>query len=227
MEGSGAQVVGRIEDETEEEEEEAAVPPGKEEQLELVVEEDPDKPAVSVSEFGISWQGRRYIWLGRVCVIRVGHTAVFVGPHWYCTLLMLSVIVGVGLMFVFRVAVTLHWLHVLGGALAVLSSSEALLRCALIDPGILQPAAGSPGGPVNPTQLFPSTGNRRCSSCLIMQPRGTVHCEFCHVCVEEWDHHCPWMGKCIGKSNLNEFYAFLCTSLTSLAYIVVVVMLSA
>mmetsp|Transcript_428 Transcript_428/g.1429 ORF Transcript_428/g.1429 Transcript_428/m.1429 type:complete len:224 (+) Transcript_428:98-769(+) len=205
----------------------SVAPVEKEEELELVNEEDPQKPPVSVADHGIAWQGRRHTWLGRVFVMRIGGRAAFVGPHWYCTVLMLGVIVGVGSMFIFRVAIDLHWLHIVGGALALLGSSEALLRCALVDPGILQPHPNGPGGAVHPQQLMPSTGDHKCSACLIMQPRGTMHCEFCQVCVAGWDHHCPWMGKCIGKSNINEFYTFLCTSMTSLAYIVVVTMLSA
>lgn len=31
----------------------------------------------------------------------------------------------------------------------------------------------------------------------------------CHVCVEGYDHHCPWTGKCIGKRNVRYFYAWL------------------
>jgi len=208
----------------------AAVPApslAQEEEIELVVEQDLKHPACSVADHGIAWQGRRHVWLGRICAIRLcGGRAVFVGPHWYCTLLMLAVIVGVGLMFIFRVALGLHVVHVVGGALALLGSAEALLRCALLDPGILLPHPSGPGGAVQPTQLLPSTGERQCSACHITQPRGAMHCEFCHVCVAGWDHHCPWMGKCIGEKNLKEFYAFLCTSMTSLAYIVIVTMLS-
>ena len=34
----------------------------------------------------------------------------------------------------------------------------------------------------------------------------TVHCSKCGLCVEEFNHHCGWIGKCIGKNNLYEFY---------------------
>lgn len=37
----------------------------------------------------------------------------------------------------------------------------------------------------------------------------------CHVAL-----HCsPWTGKCIGKYNLNWFYAFLATMLTLIVYV--------
>mmetsp|Transcript_43808 Transcript_43808/g.135348 ORF Transcript_43808/g.135348 Transcript_43808/m.135348 type:complete len:272 (+) Transcript_43808:562-1377(+) len=62
-------------------------------------------------------------------------------------------------------------------------------------------------------------GGRRCSTCNLVQPRGCSHCEFCQVCVEGFDHHCPWMGKCIGRNNLCAFYTFIAVSMSSLAYI--------
>ena len=34
----------------------------------------------------------------------------------------------------------------------------------------------------------------------------TVHCSKCGMCIEEFNHHCDWIGKCIGKNNLYEFY---------------------
>ena len=28
----------------------------------------------------------------------------------------------------------------------------------------------------------------------------------CGMCIEEYDHHCDWVGKCIGKKNMSDFY---------------------
>ena len=37
----------------------------------------------------------------------------------------------------------------------------------------------------------------------------TKHCQFCNICVEGNDHHCPWTGKCIGKNNQKSFIIFV------------------
>ncbi|EFX61308.1 hypothetical protein DAPPUDRAFT_18257, partial [Daphnia pulex] len=35
------------------------------------------------------------------------------------------------------------------------------------------------------------------------------HCDICGVCIEKMDHHCPWLGTCIGKKNYKQFLLFL------------------
>jgi hypothetical protein len=31
----------------------------------------------------------------------------------------------------------------------------------------------------------------------------------CRACIDGYDHHCPWTGKCIGRGNVKYFYAWL------------------
>ena len=35
-----------------------------------------------------------------------------------------------------------------------------------------------------------------------------AHCPDCNVCVAGYDHHCVWMGQCIGKRNYKQFIRF-------------------
>lgn len=48
-----------------------------------------------------------------------------------------------------------------------------------------------------------------CSTCDIYRPPRTVHCGICECCIERLDHHCPWLGTCVGKRNYKYFIVFV------------------
>lgn len=62
-----------------------------------------------------------------------------------------------------------------------------------------------------------------CYECKIYErvDRNITHCDNCGVCIEGYDHHCPWTGKCIGRKNISFFNIFLYSILIVIFYFII------
>ena len=71
-----------------------------------------------------------------------------------------------------------------------------------------------------------------CVTCFVYRPPRTVHCNFCDNCVYGFDHHCKWLGTCVGALNYKKFIWFLiflntleiCNFALAISHIVLVAM---
>ena len=92
--------------------------------------------------------------------------------------------------------------------------------CICSDPGVIPKNDFTISG-IDPEKLFYTKQNKFifirgvkyksnfCVSCKIFLSPNTFHCKICNNCVESFDHHCTWLGNCIGKNNYKYFCLFL------------------
>jgi len=108
--------------------------------------------------------------------------------------------------------------YVIAGYL-VLIANVTLMFAAFTDPGIVP--RGKPLQEDNPFAEQKSPTVRKiivngieletkwCDTCDIYRPIRTSHCGICNNCVENFDHHCPWTGNCIGRRNYRYYLIFI------------------
>jgi len=111
------------------------------------------------------------------------------------------------------------------GCILLILTDYFLLRTLATDPGIIMKSLAFMEQPLELSDIpRRATLKTKCSSvtiksyfhkvkychtCNIYRPPRTTHCGICDVCVEVFDHHCPWLGTCIGKRNYKFFYLFV------------------
>ncbi|KAF3691743.1 Palmitoyltransferase ZDHHC18 [Channa argus] len=141
------------------------------------------------------------------------------------------IVVTCGLFFAFDCPFLVDHITVLIpviGAVLFVFVVISLLRTSFTDPGILPRA--TPDEAADIEKQIDTSGSstyrppprtreilinqqvvklKYCFTCKMFRPPRTSHCSLCDNCVERFDHHCPWVGNCVGKRNYRFFYSFI------------------
>uniref|UniRef100_A0A1B0AR27 Palmitoyltransferase n=1 Tax=Glossina palpalis gambiensis TaxID=67801 RepID=A0A1B0AR27_9MUSC len=107
------------------------------------------------------------------------------------------------------------------GAVLYFFTMSSLLRTTFTDPGVIPRASYDEAAYIEKQIEVPNSLNsptyrppprtkevlvkgqtvklKYCFTCKIFRPPRASHCSQCDNCVERFDHHCPWVGNCVGK----------------------------
>ena len=138
-----------------------------------------------------------------------------IGPHWFLTLFLNILITTLGgVIFIFIIK-TLNFIYHMLFYIFYLMVIFLLNRTALIHPG---------------TEINKINSIHKycfCDKCKIYyNPDEKVsHCSLCKMCIKKMDHHCVWVGKCVGQNNLFSFYEMILAVGIFYIYIIICVII--
>jgi len=138
-----------------------------------------------------------------------------IGPHWFMTFFLNLLILSLGyVLYIFVVRILSIWFS-FGYFLFLIILVIFLDRTALLNPEIVL------------NKNIDKDNYIYCDRCKIYyNPNDKVqHCSLCKVCIKNLDHHCVWVGKCVGRNNIKSFFGMIIAVAIFYIYIIACVVI--
>jgi len=158
------------------------------------------------------WQGNNYFF----CYGRV-----MLGPRPCALPASLTLILGPFGTYVYFVLpqMSSNVIHLaIASSLCIIAVVSFLIASAT-DPGVVP--RRSPLNVPSDTLDVDGVALRYCNTCQHFRPPRCKHCKFCNNCVMNFDHHCPFLGTCVGQRNYRSFVVFIGTTCVLSGYLMV------
>ena len=136
-----------------------------------------------------------------------------IGPHYFMTIFLNLLILSLGyVLYIFVIKVLNIWVS-FGYFFFVVIVLYFLDRTALLNAEIVM------------NKNMGIDNYLYCDRCKVYyNPKDKVqHCSLCKVCIKRLDHHCVWVGKCVGKNNIKSFFVMIIAVAFFYIYIIVCV----
>eukprot|EP00475_Leptophrys_vorax_P009424 TRINITY_DN1626_c0_g1_i1.p1 TRINITY_DN1626_c0_g1~~TRINITY_DN1626_c0_g1_i1.p1 ORF type:complete len:284 (-),score=41.90 TRINITY_DN1626_c0_g1_i1:21-872(-) len=154
--------------------------------------------------------------LGKTKILCGGRCIV--GPSWGTFLVTVFLISSLSLPHLFLIGVFYGFAWIAFYVIWIGIVFNFLFRAAFTDPGIIPRNTGETVKPIPPQKVTdPKDPNyiefKYCQTCRIHRNSRAKHCRYCDNCVEKFDHHCPWIGTCVGARNYRFFIGFVLSTI--------------
>lgn len=107
----------------------------------------------------------------------------------------------------------------------LLVTTISYLRTVFTNPGYVETPAFEKGEKKVKTRSFADASKiGYCPICKVEKPPRAHHCSECKRCVRRMDHHCVWVGNCVGEDNHRMFVQFLFWATVSLVVTLVIIL---
>ena len=165
----------------------------------------------------------------RFCFKKLGHTLcllsdkkgnpiIMIGPHWTLYVCFCGSITSGYSLFFFGFWKKINLFLKIAGIFSFSLYFISYTGTFLLNPGY-------PERDENSLLGIPRIKFKYCNKCKIWErvDRKISHCNDCGVCVEGYDHHCHWTGKCIGRKTIFLFNTFLYSILIIILFFLLVI----